>query len=406
MNMALTDERAWRTVFAAPGEALVLVLGDETKAPAVARFVDQAKRLRMEGACLKLVVYGDSGAAFAGHPELAFIEPWARPILGAVLGIADAVVPLGDEAEALLLDHPKLRVIRSPEGLSDLFTRSAARPGKRLVLKNDWGLGDELLLSAVAREIMRTHPETQIWIRSRFDFPLPSFVQKGPVPPEAREVETIYQNATLYGPAHHSPFPGHLVQQMLDKVALDTGIKVTAKDVRPELAFPDVPKTKDPTVLLHSRPNPRLPSKDWGIARWESLVGLLRQRGVRVRQVGGREEPLLPGAEDLRGRAIRELPGIFRESWAVVSVVGFLMHLAEAARTPAVVIYGGREHPAIDGYPDQVHLSSEPLPCRGRWGCHLAPDHDCPHGMRCMERLTPELVAREVLALLDRGGRS
>jgi ADP-heptose:LPS heptosyltransferase len=188
---------------------------------------------------------------------------------------------------------------------------------------------------------------------------------------------------------------------MLDKFALDTGLKVTARDVRPELELGRARMRERATVIVHSRPNSRLLSKDWGLDRWRELTALLRGAGVRVRQVGAKDEPLLDGVEDLRGAPLHELSDVFARSAAVTCVVGFLMHLAEATRTPAVVIYGGREHPAIDGYPDQVHLSSGPLACRGRWGCHLGPDLECPHGMRCMEELTPQLVAREVLA---RGG--
>jgi hypothetical protein len=272
------------------------------------------------------------------------------------------------------------------------------------VLQNDWGIGDELLLSAVARELVRGFPDAGIWIRSRHGFRFPKYVRRDPVADDARAVTTIYQNPTLYGPASHSPFPGHLVQQMLDKVALDTGLQVIASDVRPELELPTGETRSPRTVILHARPNPRLFSKDWGIERWCGLTKILSAAGVRLIQVGGTEEPTLPEAEDLRGLPVRELPTLFCRASAVVCVTGLLMHLAEATKTPAVVIYGGRETPAIDGYPDQIHLSSGPLPCRGRWGCHLGADVTCTHGMKCMERITAELVARQVLSTLEEGG--
>lgn len=270
------------------------------------------------------------------------------------------------------------------------------------VLQNDWGIGDELLLSAVARELVRDYPDAGIWIRSRHGFAFPAYVRRDPIPADARTVEVIYQNPALYGPNAHSPFPGHLVQQMLDKVGLDTGLKVRAIDVRPELDLPVVERAPR-TVILHSRPNPRLSSKDWGLERWKTLATLLRKTDVRLLQVGATDEPALPEAEDYRGTPPAELPALFCGASAVVCVAGLLMHLAEATKTPAVVIYGGRETPSIDGYHDQVHLSCEPLPCRGRWGCHLGADVACPNGMACMSRLTPELVARQVLASL--GGR-
>ncbi len=274
---------------------------------------------------------------------------------------------------------------------------------RNLILQNNWGIGDELLLSAVAREIIRAYPETEIWIRSRHGFRFPKYVRRDPPPSDAQIVETIYQNPTLYGPRPHSPFPGHLVQQMLDKVALDTGLRIQAIDVRPELDLPVAQERAPRTVILHTQANPRLSSKDWGLDRWRELAALLRQEDVQLLQVGGRNEPALEGAEDLRGLPVSELPEVFCRASSVVCVVGLLMHLAEATKTPAVVIYGGRETPAIDGYPDQVHLSSEPLPCRGRWGCHLGPDLTCPHHMKCMESITPRLVARQVLSMLETG---
>jgi hypothetical protein len=269
---------------------------------------------------------------------------------------------------------------------------------RKFILWNDWGIGDELLLSAVAREIKRTCPESQVWIRSRFGFPFPSFVSGGDPPADACPVEILYQNPSLYGPQHHSPFPGHLVQQMLDKFFVDTGILVRAKEVRPELASLSAPSAivEPRAVVLHSRPNPRLSSKDWGLPRWQALSEILHGKGVELRQVGGADEPLLPHAKDLRAIGMRPLQELLFRSGAVVCLVGFLMHMAAA-----VVIYGGREHPAIDGYPDQVHLSSGPLPCRGRWGCHLGADVTCTEGMRCMEEIPPELVAEEVQRTLD-----
>ena len=401
MNSTVADPAAFRTVFAAPGERLIVALVDLGQGEELAGYSQAVNALRLRGTAAKLVVYGDTSASLPEPEGIGFVEPWGRPVLAELLCLADVVIPLAKDSGALLSGY-SVPIVRHPAELREVVLSRRTAAGKRLILQNDWGIGDELLLSAVAREIVRAHPGTKVWIRSRHNFHFPSYVEAGPPAPESKAVETIYQNAVLYGPSHHSPFPGHLVQQMLDKVALDTGLKVAASDVRPELNVRPVRHTEDPTVLLHSATNPRIPSKDWGLARWEALARTLRSNGIRVRQVGGSEEPLLAGAEDLRGTAPGELAEVFAESWAAVSVVGFLMHLAEAVRTPAVVIYGGREHPAIDGYPDQVHLSSGPLACRGRWGCHLAPDHECPHGMVCMEALTPELVAREVLSILRR----
>jgi hypothetical protein len=405
MTATLSDVAAFRTVFAPAGEPVVLVLVDPGQAEALARLIRAAEEIRNRRARLQLVLFATSDLPLPGS-DLAILEAWARPLLPAVISTVDAVLCLGPAADRLLEEcRPSgdLRVLHAVDELPALASPPLQSLG-RFVLQNDWGIGDELLLSAVAREIVRAYPGTDLWIRSRFGFAFPDYVRRDAPPDDVRRIETIYQNPTLYGPEAHSPFPGHLVQQMLDKFALDTGLRVNALDVRPELDLGSELTRERSTVIVHSRPNSRLLSKDWGLDRWRELVAILRGKGIRVRQVGGREEPLLEGVEDLRGAPLSELSDVFARSGAVACVVGFLMHLAEATRTPAVVIYGGREHPAIDGYTDQVHLSSPPLPCRGRWGCHLGPDLECPHGMRCMEELTPKLVAGEVLSTLAAGG--
>ncbi len=425
----LADSRAYRSVFADPGELLLVAHLPRESRCDFATLIDAAKDSARSGRPARWVVLSDEVLPEDAPRFVHRLELTAAHLFPELAGIADAVVlgatslvrlPAGvpvlcpaDAGEPSLLGatfydprssasivaalRPHVALMVKGED-----ARPAARSSKRteeFILYNDWGIGDEILLSAVAREVVRAWPGTRLWIRSRFGFRFPSFVRQDPPPKEARRVEAIYQNATLYGPEAHSPFPGHLVQQMLDKFFLESGLLVEAKDFRPALMVSET-KRSPRTVVLHSRPNPRLPSKDWGIPRWERLADLLHASDIKTLQVGASDEPLLPHAEDLRGAPLNEVPEILARATATVCLVGFLMHAAAATRTPAVVIYGGREHPAIDGYPDHVHLSSGPLPCRGRWGCHLGPEVSCPHGMRCMEQLTPELIAGEVLRIM------
>jgi glycogen(starch) synthase len=276
----------------------------------------------------------------------------------------------------------------------------------QLVLYNNWGIGDELLLSAVAREIKVKYPKKRVWIRSRHNFAFPNFCEACALPPTAVHVETIYQNPVMYGPGGHSPFPGHLVQQMLDKVALDTGICVIAKNVRPEIIMPKhLPNRNRNDIIVHCMANQRLPSKDWGLERWKRLCDILHEQRYNIIQIGDLSDPQLPHVIDKRGVPVARLPEVMVSANLVICLVGFIMHMAAATSTNAVVIYGGREHPAIDGYEGQFHLCTDPLECRGRWGCHLAPDTQCPHGMRCMEHLTPELLA-EITAVFTSEGRA
>jgi hypothetical protein len=422
--LAVTDASAFRSVVAAEDERILIALDDRNRQATLRLVLSATEEIRRRGTKVSVIVVSDGlEPVDADLSQIGFLEGWAAPLLPAAAGVADVVlsfdersadtraigvnvVQVPDDCEVQRLVSVIMEVF-SPKPPAALKERpptqvhAARSKARKYVLANDWGIGDELLLSAVAREIVRTHPDVAVWIKSRFGFRFPSYVEQSDPPDEAVLVETIYQNPALYGPESHSPFPGHLVEQMLDKFALDTGHEVKAKDVRPELVFRAPHRREERTVIVHSRPGPRLPSKDWGLSRWERLSELLNANGVHLRQVGGRDEPLLPGAEDCRGTPVSELPELCARATAVVCVAGLLMHLAEATRTPAVVIYGGRETPAIDGYPDQIHLGSGPLPCRGRWGCHLGAEVHCSHRMECMDGITPELVAAEVLGVIS-----
>lgn len=279
---------------------------------------------------------------------------------------------------------------RQHNSLSELEGFPREKP-EGLLLFNNWGIGDELLMTAVAREIKRTYPTIRIWVQSRHGFEMPNCVERSQPPVSVRQVECIYQNPVLYGPSYHSPFPGSLVQQMLDKVFIDTGLKVTAKSIVPELNLRKPEKARcGKTIAMHCRPNIRFPSKDWGLSNWAKLCDLLISNGYDVIQLGAADDPQLPGAKSMTHLKPFEIPEIVAGVSVVVCLVGFLMHVAAATGTPAIVIYGGREHPAIDGYTNHIHVSSAPLACRGRWGCNLAPDAICKFGMECMREILPD----------------
>jgi hypothetical protein len=261
------------------------------------------------------------------HEALAF----SKPVLTAVgtsqlMRVSSPLIHECDFARPAQAAHvlagalrPQMHGVRPSVRHSPQPARSAEQPARDIVLYNDWGIGDELLLTGVAREMKRALPGRRVWIRSRFGFTLPPFCESGSPPASAQSVEAIYQNPALYGPAHHAPFPGHLVQQMLDKVALDTGYGVVAADVRPEIVRRDPGQGRDPhAVVVHCRPNARLLSKDWGMPRWVALCELLHKRGIRLLQVGTGTEPLLPHAEDKRGLPPSEVPELIAAAGLVV----------------------------------------------------------------------------------------
>ncbi len=136
-----------------------------------------------------------------------------------------------------------------------------------------------------------------------------------------------------------------------------------------------------------------LPAKNWPPERMQAVVSGLRGR-YRLVQTGHRDDPLLAGVEDLRGRlSLRECAALLAQSRFFLGLVGFLMHLARAVDTRSVIVYGGREHPWQSGYGANENLVGL-TPCAP---CGL--DDPCPVGHLCMTQITPEHVGAAVRRL-------
>lgn len=143
--------------------------------------------------------------------------------------------------------------------------------------------------------------------------------------------------------------------------------------------------------ILHARH--ALPAKNWPAARMQRVVDVLRQRGLRLVQLGHRDDVPLTGTEDLRGRLpLREVAALLAHARCFVGLVGFLMHLARAVETRSVIVYGGREHPLQSGYIANENIRGQ-VPCAP---CGI--DDECQIGHPCMLQIQPELV----LAAFDR----
>lgn len=130
-------------------------------------------------------------------------------------------------------------------------------------------------------------------------------------------------------------------------------------------------------------------NKEWGVARFQSLLPLLPP-GLRIVQLGSPGDPLLKGCLDRRGATRRESAALIAASRVFVGLVGFLMHLARAVDRRSVIIFGGREHPAESGYPDNENLYSS-LPCAPCWR-----RSGCEHERVCLSSISPAEVAQAV----------
>lgn len=149
-------------------------------------------------------------------------------------------------------------------------------------------------------------------------------------------------------------------------------------------------------AMMTSGCSARLPmlNKEWAPDRFVELAARL-QKTLSVVQLGGADDPPIPGAIDLRGRtSLRQAAAVLANSRVFVGQVGFLMHLARAVECPAVIVFGGREAPWQSGYLCNRNLYRN-LPCSPCWRYNA-----CDFERQCMTDISVGEVETAVLDML------
>jgi hypothetical protein len=139
-------------------------------------------------------------------------------------------------------------------------------------------------------------------------------------------------------------------------------------------------------------------NKEWYPERFQQVVDQLRGELSFV-QLGNEQDPPLRGVIDLRGKtSLRESAAILSRSQVFIGQVGFQMHLARAVDCRGVIVFGGRENPAVSGYECNENIVKKTLcsPCWQR--------NRCDYDRKCMRMIEPEHVVTAVQRQLDRCG--
>jgi ADP-heptose:LPS heptosyltransferase len=139
-------------------------------------------------------------------------------------------------------------------------------------------------------------------------------------------------------------------------------------------------------------------NREWYPERFQELCAQLRS-DVRVVQVGSERDMKLEGAIDLRGKtSLRQTAAILANSLVFIGVVGFVMHLARAVDCRSVIIYGGREKPAITGYVANKNLYTQ-VRCAPCWL-----RNPCDFNRKCMDMISVDQVIAATADQISRYG--
>ncbi len=266
------------------------------------------------------------------------------------------------------------------------------------------GAGDALMMSAVLHAWKACHPGSRIWAITDF----PELLAPGPhcdhavVPGHAIDgfvrrlrvpVRALNYSARDESTDRDVPPPGHLIATMARLagvrgiVELLPRIHLTPSEMQRGNAAAGA------VCIQSTASNARYPiaTKEWGADRFACVVAALRLDGLRVIQLGASHDPILPGAEDYRGRtSFREAAALLANSRLFIGLISGLMHIARAVNCRSVIVYGGRETPEQSGYPGNINLVRRP-PCSPCWLWSR-----CDHRLECLTAIPPEEVINSV----------
>ncbi len=297
------------------------------------------------------------------------------------------------------------RLRAAPRVAASLIAHGVPR---QLVLFGPLSLGDDLLCTAVLHEARRRgRPLAMMTARPELFRHNPDPTRLLPVDDDlaaglrrlgSRVIKPYYVSPDGSNPARDL-LPGrHVIAEMCalaglhGKVALRPYLHLTASERAGGRKFPR-------QIVIHStglNAAVPYPTKEWGAKRFTRLIQLIGH-GVPLIQLGHRDDPALPVDLDLRGKTtLREAAAVLSQAELLVGLEGFLVHLARSVDCPAVVVMGGRAPAGVFGYAANRNLTH--LPACGGCGLRL----NCPHGLACLEAITPEAVARAVQDGLER----
>jgi ADP-heptose:LPS heptosyltransferase len=296
------------------------------------------------------------------------------------------------------LQVPQKKLSKLVAGLQNRFIGCPAR-----LLYMGCGIGDDLLCTAVAHELkkrgvgrivmfskyaelFRLNPD----IDAVFNFEAASFGRL-----QHWGVEATHPYYGSYdGVSDWDGYEEKIILRMC-RLAKITG----SISLRPYLYLSPkeraVGRKFDAQIAIQSAGLGQMKNKDWFVERYQAVAKALSAH-ARIIQIGLASDPLIDQALDLRGKTtLRESAAILANSKLFVGQVGFLMHLARAVDCRSVVVYGGREDPAITGYAVNENIVGK-TPCSPCWFRNR-----CDYDRECLKIVTVEMVVVAALRILE-----
>ncbi len=267
-----------------------------------------------------------------------------------------------------------------------------------LLVELRWRLGDEIMALPVFEALRAKWPAARIEVLSNY----PDLF-----------VDNPFVNAV--NPIAPSPDAYYLLRGAPREVArlehYARGAEVQTPVTRPQLYYRDwhsplldeLPRGDGPVVAI--APGASWAPKRWATESWRALARELETGGCRVFEVCGTGEAVGIATSFAGRTSVREAAVLMHAAQMVIASDSGLMHLARAAGTPVVALFGPTDPALLVGDDEGVQRAMNGRTCSGCWNTGRMRDPGmCPIGESdCLGTIRVEEVAGRVWATLGRG---
>lgn len=281
---------------------------------------------------------------------------------------------------------------------------------KRYTLVHEQPPGDHIVSTAAIKCLKEQYPSLLLGVRANHNevfYNNPYLTHNND--PEGEEIQLQYSD----GVTNSDKRPIHFMQAYCDDLGEKLNLTIKLTTNKPDLHLSDFEKTtrdvKKPYWLVNASHKNDYSIKKWRPEHWQTVVDMLRDRGILCVQVGNEAPFILKNAINFVGQTnLRQLFRLVYHSKGAITCESMLNHACAALERPAIVLCSGLFPLQWIAYPRSKLLGyGGLLPCTNAggacWASNIAlckrPKGDFPE---CMELIEPAEVVRNVLAV-ERG---
>jgi ADP-heptose:LPS heptosyltransferase len=298
----------------------------------------------------------------------------------------------------------------------------------KIVFRNFQSPGDIIASTGAIRDLKKQYPDYDIRMDTSCGevWELNPHVSHWPI----SEADAIYKYD--YNDIHNSGKSGrHFTSAFHLTIEKHLGIRLIQSEIWPELFLSDMERFKRPVKqkywIINAGYKNDFPLKSWGHDKYQKVVNILKGKITFV-QVGEASSDHthipLDGTINMIGKTcLRDYFRLSYHSDGSIGPVSMHVHVSAAFRKPCVVIAGGREPYRWEAYPNHRYICTNGfLECCRDDGCwknwnkyqiddickKKTPDWEeksCKNLIgetsKCMNMITPEMVAEEILGYYE-----